>query len=456
MRGHKEIMILKFIDPSKVIVCYLCFCGMVQTSVGQSSSQVIDKIVAKVDNYIILKSEVEQTYLDLISRGQTESANLRCAIIENLIANKLMVAIAEIDSVEVTEEEVESNLDRRFQIIVSQIGSVEEIERYYGKSVQEFREELRPSVKEQLIVQRMEDEITRDVTVTPSEVKRFFKKIPRDSLPYYSKEVNVAQIVKYPDISKGQKQKIIRQLNDLRDQILEGGDFEALARKYSEDPGSASRGGNYGFQKRGQFVPEYEAAVFTMKKGEISEPIESDFGFHLIQLLERRGNEYNSRHILIRALPSEEDLVRAEKYLDSLRTIILADSITFEKAAADYSDDLETSGSGGYFLNHSGGQSVPMDEIDPLIFFVLDTMETNRIIKPIRFRTQDGKDAIRILFYESSTRPHVANLNDDYQKIYAATLNEKRGRALNDWFHDAKKDVFIDIDSEFNGCQILQ
>ena len=294
-------------------------------------------IIAKVDNYIVLKSELEKSYLDMLSRGQSTGPNLQCQILQNLIMNKVMVAKAEIDSVLILDAEVELNLDRRFSMMVSQIGSEKAIEEYYGKSISEFKEELKPQVHEQLVIQKMEGVISEEITVTPSEVKKFFKKIPTDSLPFFSKEVEVAEIVKLPEISKEQKRKVRDKANELRSRIVNGEDFGEIARRYSEDPGSAGNGGNYGWQSRGSFVPEYEAAVFKMKAGELSEAIESEYGYHLIELIERRGNEYNSKHILLTTSPSESDIKVTEHFLDSVRTRILEDSLVFEKLATDIS-----------------------------------------------------------------------------------------------------------------------
>jgi len=448
----KKTYLKYIITKLPLLLSFLC---LPLISLSQEGT-VIDKIVAKVDDYVILKSEVERAYLDYLSRGNIRSGDMKCRIFQNMVIDKLMVAKAEIDSVVVSEEEVQANLDRRFQVMVAQIGSEEEIEKYYGKTIQEFKEELEETVREQLVVQRMESTITKDLKVSPAEVKRFIKKIPKDSLPFYSKEVEVAEIVKFPDISKEQKEKVKRRLSDIRDKIMEEESFEAMARKHSEDPGSASRGGNYGFKKRGQFVPEYEAVVFKLKPGEISQPVESEFGFHLIQLIERRGNEYNSRHILLTTSPSEADIERAKEELDSLRTLIINDSISFEKAASEYSDNIGTAGSGGFFLGADGSSRVPVDEIDPVIFFTIDTMKVGNITKPMAYRTEEGKDAVRILYYKDFKKPHVANLKDDYQKIYAATLAEKRSRILSGWFEEAREDIFIDIDEEYSHCQMLK
>lgn len=439
------------------VVAILALCFLPLAAWAQEEGVVIDKIVARVDNYIVLKSEVERAYLDYLNQSQSfDVKDARCRVFENLVINKMMVAKAEIDSVEVTDEEVQSNLDRRFDMIVQSIGSEAEIERYYGKTIDQLKEDIRQDIREQLIVQRMQQTITADIDITPAEVKRFFEEIPKDSLPFFSKEIAVAQIVKYPEVSKEQKDKVKAKLLGFKADIEAGkATFEALAQEHSEDPGSAARGGNYGWVKRGTFVPEYEKTAFTLKKGQISDPVETEYGFHLIQLLDRRGNEYNTRHILLSTSPSASDLARASAYLDSLADMIRTDSISFSKAASEHSDDIQTSGTGGFFINTLGSNMIAADEIDPSVFFAIDTMQVGQISAPIEYRTQQGKEAVRILFYKSTLAAHQANLNDDYQKIRAAALQDKKNRTLSGWFDKARQEVYIKVDPEYDYCNIM-
>ena len=203
-------------------------------------------------------------------------------------------------------------------------------------------------------------------------------------------------------------------------------------------------------------VPEYEAAAMRMKPGEISQPIETDFGFHIIQLIERRGNEYSTRHILIRPDFSNVDFKDAETFLDSLRNLVMNDSVLFETAAKEFSDDEETSGNGGFLLDANGSARVSVEDLDPVVFFTIDSMEVGKITHPLRYRMKDGKEAVRILFYKSKYRPHQANLKEDYQKIQLAALNEKKQIAIKDWFENAKQDVFIMIDKSYQECRILE
>lgn len=455
-------MILKYITPQVMlpliknsILTLLLLMSSYLTTMAQGEGKVVDEIIAKVDNYIVLKSEMENLYQDQLASPEFNQPVTRCRVLEELVINKLMLAKAEIDSVIVSDEQVAANLDRRMQYMIGQLGSREAIEEHFGKTIEEFEEELHDQVKEQMTVQEMHSVVTQDVKITPAEVKRFFYRLPQDSLPFYSAEASVAQIVKLPTVSKENEDAVKKKLLDIKERIINGEDFAELAKEYSEDPGSAVQGGDLGWTERGMMVPEFEAAALQLKPGQMSEPVKTEFGYHLIELLERRGNRYHARHILLRPNSSQLDILNAERYLDSLRTQILNDSISFEKAAKEYSEDKETAASGGFFLGADGSNRVFTEDLDPVVFFTIDTMKIGDITKPIRYRMDDGKQAVRIIYYQSSTKPHQANLQDDYQKIYNAALNEKKARILSEWFNDAKEQVFIDIDREYDYCSIM-
>jgi Parvulin-like peptidyl-prolyl isomerase len=444
-----------FYDIRKWLLAFGMF-AIAHAATAQEEGFVVDEIIAKVDNYIVLKSELDRAYQDYITNGGTPSERIRCQYLALLIRGKLMMAKAEIDSVVVLDAEVDANTKNRMDIILSQSGkTVDELEALYGKTMEQIRLELREQIREQMVVGRMEDHITQDIKVTPSEVRRFFNRIPKDSLDYFSASVEVAQIVKVAEVNEAQKNATKAQLIELRNRILAGEDFGKLAREFSDDPSVTGNSGNMGWVGRGRMVPEYEAMAFKLKPGEISMPFETSFGFHIMQLLERRGNEYNSRHILISPRPSEEDLQKASRYLDSLRTKIQNDTITFERAAKEYSDDVETKGNGGFFSDRDSNTRLLVDELDPVIFFTVDTMKVGTISRPIVYRTDDGKDAVRILYYKSRIPPHQASLEQDWTRIQNATLNHKKDRALQKWFLKARKDVFISIDEEYDFCGIL-
>jgi peptidyl-prolyl cis-trans isomerase SurA len=425
---------------------------------GQETGEgfVVDEIIAKVDNYIVMRSDLDKAYQEYLANGASPSQELKCQLLVMLIRSKLMMAKAEIDSVIVPDADVDANTQRRMDMIMAQSGRTpDELETLYGKPMEQIKAELRDQIREQMVVNKMETTITEGLTVTPSEVKRFFNKIPKDSLPYFSASVVVGQIVKVAESSPAQKQATKNSLLDIRTRILTGEDFTTLAKKYSDDPSVLSNGGDMGWVGRGQMVPEFEAMAFKLKPNEVSMPFETSFGFHIMQLLERRGNEYHSRHILISPKPSEEDLKKAVQHLDSIRNLIVLDSIKFEAAAKEFSDDDATKNAGGFFTDPDGGLQIPVEELDPVVYFKIDSMKVGDISKPLPYRTNDQKDAVRILYYKARIAPHQASLEDDYHRIQVATLTDKRNRVLQKWFEKARVDVFINIDAAYDFCGIM-
>jgi peptidyl-prolyl cis-trans isomerase SurA len=292
--------------------------------------------------------------------------------------------------------------------------------------------------------------------VTPAQVKRYFGVIPKDSLPYMSTQVEVSQIVHLFKAGRNRKLLSRTKAQELREQILKGDDFDLMAKLYSQDPGSATQGGKILGIMRGQMVPEFEAAAMSGKKGEISPVIESAYGYHIIELLDKRGNEYDARHILIRPEADIEDQKNSFAFLDSLREAIVKDSITFEKAANKYSDDANTKANGGYITDAGTGSTrIPTEDLDPKLFFTIDTMKVGTVSKPIPFVGEDGKGGFRILYYKSKLVPHEANLKDDYQKIQNSALGDKRTKAMKAWVRKAKNEVAITVDPEYADCKLL-
>lgn len=425
------------------------------------SGQVVDKIVAKVDNNIVLESEVQKTYIEAIAQSQQGmEAPDRCSVFESLLINKLMVAKAEIDSVVVTDAEVLVQTNNRFGMVMQQFGGDENmLAEIYGKTADQLKAEIEGVIREQLIVQKMRSKITEGITVSPAEVRAFFNTIPRDSLPLFTSEATVGQIVRKPIPSLDLRDKIIKQLLGFKEDIMSGkSTFAELATKYSEDPGSAAQGGDLGFFRRGELAPEYEATSLGLRPGEISDPVETQFGFHMIQLLEIKGNTYNTRHILRIPKATEEDILNAERYLDSLKKEIISGKIDFAKAAKEYSDDRATSDAGGFFTDpatNSNRLSLRTLE-DPVLYFTIDTMKVGDMTPPLRFEDPREGTKVRILFYKARYPAHKANLEDDYEKLKAATLRRKEDEILSKWFVTAKEDVFIDIDPSYDRCNALK
>jgi len=439
------------------VLAVAIFLAVANTVMAQDGGFVADKIIIKVDNFIVLKSDLEGAYQNYLTEGNPPSEMAKCNLLNRLVVNKLLVAKAEIDSLVVTDAEVDNNTEQRMAILLQNNGnSPEQLERVFNKGLDQIKVELRDQIREQLLAREMSEKITKNLTITPSEVKRFFNKIPTDSLPFYSSDVEVGQIVKIATISEPQKEATRAHLIDIRQQILNGANFNEMARKYSEDPTAQRNGGELGYVGRGAMVPAYEAVAFRLKEGEISQPFESPFGFHILQLIDRRGNEYNSRHILINAVPSSADNLRAEKYLDSLRRKIVKDSIKFEQAAKTISDDKATKERGGFFADAEGGTRISLRDIDPVVYLAIDTMKVKSVSKPLPYRTDDGKQGFRLLYFRSKIPPHQANLKEDWFRIQAAALAEKKDLMMEKWFKKARTDVFISIDPLYNSCHIME
>jgi len=422
---------------------------------GQGQGISLNKIIAKVDNYYVLKSDLEEAYQSYV--GQNQTPPQRCQLLESLVTNKMMLAKADIDSVVVEEKIVDSELDSRMQYMSQQFGSEKNIVEAYGKSLEMLKSELRTQVKEQKIVQKMQSKITSDVKVTPRDVRKFYDAIPRDSLPYMPAEVEVGQIVRFAKPTKEQKDALRQRLVDLKKRIENGEDFAKLAKENSEDVGSGEKGGDLGFAKRGMMVAPFEGAALKLKPNELSDVVESDFGLHLIQLLETRGAEYHARHILLRPDYNRLDMTGPTRYLDSLRTLIQLDSLKFEKAAHEYSDDKSTADAGGLLRDaQSGGSRLAMDgSMEYALFQMLDTMKVGNISAPLPYRTEDGKSAVRLLYFKSKVAPHTADFSKDFEKLQNIVLQNKKNRAIDDWFRKSVADVYITVDPEFHSCRIF-
>ncbi len=425
-----------------------------------NAQKILDKVIAKIGGELILFSEIEEQF-SLVSQRQGGEIpdEARCEIVQNQIITKLILNQSRLDSIEVSDIEVEAQLDARFEQILKYMQDDEsQFVAYYGQSIAETKEQFREDLKNQLLVERMQASIVADATVTPNEVKEFFGSIPKDSLPYFNSEVEVAEIVYPPKLNDEQKAIAQNKLAEIRAEIVAGGNFEELAKKHSDDPGSGQLGGDLGWQRRGTFVPEFEAAAYNLEIGEMSDLVESQFGFHLLRLEGRRGNSVNVKHILIKPEITKEDLNKAANVLDSLKNLLNIDSLSFSKAVKKFSDENEQSYSNdGFMLNPSTGNTFfEIKDLDPDVYFTLDTMEINQVSSPIEYRAPTGEVSYKIVKLISRTNPHSANLEQDYSKIRTACLEQKKGKFVNDWVLDKIDETFIEIDPSYNVCPNLQ
>ena len=443
---------------SKFLLLLLFFITIsIRWSAGQS--KVIDEVIAVVGGNIVLKSELENQYQQLKAQNQEQEVNKfegdRCKVLEEILFQKLLLNQAQLDSVKVTDSQVESELSRRLNYFTQQVGSEKKLEEYYGKSMTEIKDEFRELIKDQLLVQQVQETITTKTTITPSEVKEFFRRIPEDSLPFIPSEIEVGQIVAYPEISEEAKKEAREKIEGIRQRVLNGESFSTLAILYSEDPGSSKRGGELGFVERGSFVPEFEAVAFKLKEKNISEIIETTYGYHFLDLIERRGEKINIRHILISPKISSEDLKKARNYLDSIGTLIIStDTLDFAEAAALYSQDKETKYNGGLLINpQTGTTRFEADQLEPTLFFTIDKLKVGEISQPVLMQVPGGKQAYRILYLKKRTEAHRANLKDDYQKIQEAALNEKQQQVIAEWISKKLSNTYFRLNDDYKTCE---
>lgn len=436
-----------------MLVLLIAYFGILQTASSQDE-QIIDQVVAVVGKNIVLESDIQNQYLNAVMQGQIRGAasEARCRILEDILYQKLMVTQAEVDSLTVDEIRVEGELDRRLGSFIQQFGSQEKLEQYYGKSLNEIKAELHEVVAEQMLAQEVQQSIVMSVTVTPSEIKSFYRSIPKDSLPLIKTEYKIAEIVKKPPVNIEEKLRVKEQLLDLRKRILDGENFSTMAVLYSADPGSASKGGELGFYGRGQLYHEFEAVAYKLKEGEISNVVETEAGYHIIQLIERKGDYINVRHILLTPKVSPADLLKARTLLDSVAKLVRADSMSFERAVELYSDG-EDKNSGGLLINqYTGSTSFEAEQLDPQVSFVVEKMEIGDVSNPVPMKTEDQKDAYRILKLLEQTQPHRANLKIDYPRIQEWALQNKQRKAIDKWINKKAKQTYVRIVEQYKKC----
>lgn len=440
-----------------ILVCALALLPFGDAGKTFAQGKVIDRVIAVVGSNTVLQSELESQYQQMVSSQELVNENSHCKLFEELLYQKLLLAQAQKDSLFVTDAQVEQELDRRIQYYIQQFGSEERFIAFYGKSVEDFKIDLKDNVRDLLLAQQMQSKITGDVSVTPNDVRTYYKSIPEDSIPFINAEVEVGQIVKKPQTTPEAKKEAKQKIEDIRQRIMKGdSQFPAMAALYSEDPGSASKGGLYEHIQRGQFVPEWDAWAFKLKPNEISEVFETVYGYFIIQLIERRGDEVDARSLLIAPKIEPGDLLKAKQSLDTIYTKISADTISFSEAAAKYSDDEESKNSGGLMVNPmSGATRFQMDEIgqvDQTVAFAIDKLKIGEFTKPMPMTSRDGKQAYRIVYLKTRTSPHRANLADDYQKIQAVALSKKQQEAIQTWIKKKSVNTFVRINDDYKNC----
>lgn len=440
---------------------YLFFTAVIMllTQFSYAQQTQIDKVVAVVGDNIILRSEVEAQYQQMVSQAQGEEIdpNMRCVIFDNLLLERLFLAQAVLDSVTVAPEEVDNELERRIKYFISIFGSKEKLEEYYGKSIIELKDDFKDDIEKQLLSDKMKGKAFSGLKVTPAEVKDFFEKIPKDSIPYFNSELELGEIVMMPKVSQREKDAARKKLEGIRNDIAQGADFSVKAIQYSEDPGSYLDGGNLGVIERGELVPEFEAVAYKLKEGELSDIVETPFGYHIMIVDEKRGDKLKLRHILIKPKITRSDLALVRDRMDSILHQLRVDSLTWRDAVRQYSEDEQSKSIGGMMTNTKTGTTYfEKADIDGTLIFTIDRMKVGEFSDVLPYSLPDrgnqAKEGFRIIWLKTETKPHAASLDQDYTKIQAAAKSEKQQRVLDEWMRLHRSKNFIRIDDTMKGC----
>lgn len=424
-------------------------------SYASAQKNVIDKIIAVIGEEIVLKSDIENDLL----HAQTQSAvantaDAKAQIFENRLVSKLLMAQAKIDSIMVTDSEVEAQLNSQLELYIQNIGSREKLEGYFGKSYEEIKNEMRTPIREQMITNRMQQKIVENVRVTPSEVRYFYRKFNKDSLPEVGDKYEIQQIVIKPRISDTEKERIRNRLRQFRDDILEGKQsFNTLAVLYSEDPGTAAKGGELGYMSKSQLTPEFAEAAFSLKPGRISKIVESEYGFHIIQYIDRQGDKVNVRHILLRPRIEESDREAALQHLDSVVGFIKSGELTFEQAAFYASSDKKTKNNGGLIFNpYDADSKLPKELIKGDMARQVSSLQVGEISEPFLDRTETG-DEYKIIKIKAYYPAHTANLDDDWLSFENGLKRKKEQEIFEKWIKERQENTYIHIDDEYKNIK---
>lgn len=434
---------------------FVCTMGMSTALFAQPKKVVADKIVAQVGDKIILRSDIYNSIQDAQRQGATLPPNPECILVERALIEKALVLQAEKDSLPVSEEELDANLDNQIRGFVMQYGSKEVLEEVAGKSVYQLKEDFRQPFRERSLADQMRKKIVENVKMTPNEVRAHFEQIPKDSLPFYESELEVSEIVVYPKANREVESYVTRELNEWKKQVEDGSKkFEQLAKSYTEDPGSKESGGQYNINRNDKFWdPAFLAAAFKLKEGQVSQVVKSKFGLHIIQMVSRSGDDAVIRHILRIPPVTDTEVNESVTLLDSVRSKLMAGTISFGEAVSRYSEDEGSKFSGGRRQGRDGSGFVTIDQLDKDMVLAIKNMKVGEYSQPIPFADERGKKAVRLVYLQTRTEPHRENLKDDYSKIAQRALEEKRNTILEKWFKSHIPNYYIVIDKDFQGCE---
>lgn len=445
---------------AKILFCSLAFISALSSSYIASAQNTADKILIVVGrNRIILQSELDMQFTQMKQQDPNMHDSMKCLLLQQMVLKKLLLEQAERDSVSVTDEDVEGQLDNRLRYFIQLYGSKEKLEQMSGKTVYQIKDDFRESIREEIVAEKMQGQILENTKISPSEIQAFYKKIPVDSLPFYPANVEVGQIVLNPQINPEVEEYAHSKMEDIRKQVVEGGkNFEVLAGIYSDDPGSRDNGGRYdGVTKTGPWAPEFINAAFKLQNNEISPIFKTRYGYHIIQMISRRGDEADLRHILIRPEITKGDFEKSLHTLDSIYTLILTKKFTFQEAVGKFSTDENAKRTGGMITDqNSGSSSLDISKLDAAMVLMLDSLQPGECSKPHIYINEGREQACRIIYLKSRTAPHKANLKDDYNKIMDVALAQKKQIKMQTWIKNKLSTFYLKINPEYANCSSLK
>ena len=436
---------------TRIIISLFIFTTIIT---GASSQYLVDEVSAIVGDETIFLSDVENMVLQQVTMGDRRPVErIRCEVFEDLLVQLLFLDQARIDSIMISNDDINRMLDERLNDFVLRAGSEENLEEYFKKSMVEIRRDLRPMMENQQLAAQVQSNLAMDISITPEEVKNFYESVPSDSLPLIPARVELSIVQIDPPGMEESKLRTRQQLLDLRRRIVEGESFRALAVLYSEDEGSAANGGEIGFQLRGNLDKAYADEAFSLKKNQVSKVIESEFGFHIIELIERRGDMINTRHILIKPKVTIEQAVEAKNRLDSIADLIRSDSISFNQAAFRFSTHNDSRMNGGIYVTPNSRESlIEIDRLPQPMYMVVREMNINEISEGFRMEDERGNTVFRIIKLNKQTEPHKVNLKDDYSYLQELALANKRAGVYQEWIEDKMEMTYIKISDRFKTC----
>ncbi len=417
---------------------------------------VAEKIVGIVGDKIILKSDITNAIMDAKRQGQEIPADAECIIIQQALAQKALVLQAEKDSIPISDEEIEALLDNQIRGFINAYGSKEALEQIAGRTIYQLKEDFRQPFRERKLAEGMRNKIVENVKITPNEVKNYFDKIPKDSLPFYESELEIGEIIVYPKASRDIEKLAIDELNEFKRQVESGSrKFENLAKLYTDDPGSKETGGLYNINRNEkQWDPAFLSAAFRLKEGQISPVIKSKFGYHIIKMESRAGDDAVVRHILKIPQVTQDEIDEAIKRYDSVRSRLIAGTITFGEAVQKYGDDENRAFTGGMRQCRSGSYCT-IDELDKDIVLVLQNLKVGEYSQPTAFTDERARKGVRIVYLKTRTEPHRENLKDDYNRVAQRALEIKKEETMEKWFQKMIPTYYIMIDPDYRACTIL-